>query len=81
MYASAKQWSVRCLWLFKTELWSADVSEKVKSEMEDFSRSMYTPHTVSNTAPERAILTVSSLGVTLQTGQSGASEAQNCAFS
>ena len=36
---------------------------------------------VSTTAPEYAILTVSSLGVALWTSQSGASEVQNCAIS
>ena len=36
---------------------------------------------VSTTVPERAILAVSSLGVALRTGQSGASKAQNYAFS
>ena len=36
---------------------------------------------VSTTVPERAVLSVLSLGVTLQTGQSGVSEvAETCIF-
>ena len=37
--------------------------------------------TVSTTAPDRAIFAASSLDVALQTGQSGASEVQNRAYS